>query len=703
MKPRHWLFALAALIVATVVAVVAVEDLRWRAQVIGLHLQGEIPDIELGQLVRMLRPGSGQWLKGMLEYRSPYEFIVNPYKSEADRQRGAALFGGGCAGCHGADARGTDIGPSLIGRPFKLGNTPWGTYRSIRYGVPGTAMPPHALADRELWQLVAFITRENRLAREGPELAAAAPALSAAITAPFNAVRAPLPGGDWLTYSGSYSGVRHSTLTAITPANVAGLAPRWIHQLEGLTARVEATPIVRDGVMYVTVPPASVVALDARSGATLWRFDHRMPPDISPACCASGPVNRGVAILDDRVFIGTADARLIALSARTGQKLWDTQFADHRLGYSVTGAPLALRDLVLTGVGGGDLTTRGFVVALDAATGEERWRFFTIPGPGEPGHDTWQGDSWKTGGTATWMTGSYDPSLDLVYWSTGNASPNFNASSRSGDNLYSNSVVALEGATGKLRWHFQFTPADPHDWDATQIPVLADAEFGGRSRQLLYFANRNAFYYVLDRVSGEYLLGKAFSRQNWADGLDERGRPRALESAVPTRTGVVVWPGSGATNWWSPSHDPSLGLLFVPVHEEPALFLTYDQAPRGLGEPNLEGGIRDVPGAQDIWLVRALRATTGEQVWDYRLEGEILDRGTGGLMSTASGLLFGGHQATFQAWASATGERLWSFPTGRAIAGAPVTYLAGGEQYVAVAAGGLVIGFGLPPGTAQPR
>jgi alcohol dehydrogenase (cytochrome c) len=699
---RRLVIGLLLLIALAVAAVAGVPQLRWRAALLGMQVGGDLPDLTLGELLAMLQPGSGQWLEPMVATRNPYQTVKNPRTGASDIEAGANLFRGGCAGCHGADAGGTDTGPSLVGREFKAGNTAWGLYRSIRYGVPGTSMPPHDMPADDIWRLAGFISSLNPTAEEGAAVSTA-PSLTAAIDVPYAELRAAgQPGPDWLTYSGDYAATRHSRLTDISTGNVARLAPRWVRQLQGDFGRLETTPIVRDGVMYVTVPPLQVLALDAGSGAVLWSWQERVPDDIRPACCDGGPVNRGVAILGDRVFIGTPDARVVALSARTGKKLWDTAFVDYRLGYSVTGAPIAYGDLVVVGIGSGDFATRCFLVAFDAATGQERWRWYTIPGPGEPGHETWQGDSWKTGGTATWMSGSYDPELDLLYWGIGNAAPNFNASLRNGDNLYSNSVVALEGSSGKLRWHFQFTPADAHDWDATQIPILVDAPAGAAASRLMLFPNRNGYYYRLDRERGSFLGATEFVKQNWNDGFEPNGRPKPRASATPTRAGVPVWPGPGATNWWSSSYDPATGLVFVPTHDKGQIFLTYDQDDPELGEPNLEGGVKEIPGGEDLWMVRALRAMTGEIAWDFRYTETPVEAGTGGLMSTAGGVLFGGNQENFYAWESATGRALWRFPVGKAINAAPVSYRVNGEQQVAIAAGRLIMAFGLSPGSPGP-
>jgi alcohol dehydrogenase (cytochrome c) len=685
--------ALVLLIALAAAGIAAVGSLRWRAEVVGLHLAGKIPDLGFGELLGMLLPGSGQWLEGMVENRSPYETIVNPHADTTDIARGREIFGATCAGCHGGDGGGTDVGPALAGRAFTMATTSWALYRVIRDGVPGTSMPPHDRPALELWQLAAFVQQLNQpmAANAVPE----SPARTAGISVPYDDIRAPgQPADDWLTYAGSYSGARHSSLTAISTANVATLAPRWIYQLDGKFNRMETSPIVRDGVMYVTVPPLQVLAIDAATGEKLWSFEETMPADIRPACCDGGPVNRGVAILGDKLFIGTADARLIALSARTGRKVWEAKLADYRLGYSVTGAPLAYDGLVAVGVGSGDFATRCFLATFDAETGEERWRFHPIPGPGEPGHDTWPGETWKTGGSSPWMTGTYDPASGLLFWGIGNAVPKYDATKRKGDNLYSNSIVALRGATGELAWHFQANPGNAHGWGMNHAPILANID----DEEVIVPA-RNGFYYRLDRASGAFRLGTPFVKQNWAEGLAADGRPILTPGREPSTAGVAVWPGNGATNWWSSSHDANLGLVFVPTHEKGLVFLAYDQQDPALGEPNFEGGIKDIPGGEDYWAVRALRATTGELAWEHRFEPHAADGsepGTGGLMSTAGGVLFGGHQKQFYAWDSASGRTLWSFPVGRGISAAPVSYRVNGEQQVAIAAGRVIVAFGLP-------
>ncbi|MGH9720207.1 MAG: pyrroloquinoline quinone-dependent dehydrogenase [Bryobacteraceae bacterium] len=489
-------------------------------------------------------------------------------------------------------------------------------------------------------------------------------------------IKADAEPGSWLTYSRTYQGHRHSPLRQITPANVHRLRPAWIHQINDLN-QFQTTPIVADGIMYVSEPPSNVVALDVRTGRPLWAYRRNIPRDAI-ACC--GQVNRGVALLDDAVFLGTIDAHLVALDAKTGRVRWDVEVAEYRHGHSITGAPLALRDRIITGVAGGEYGIRGFLDAFDPKTGKRLWRFWTIPGPGEPGHETWEGQSWKTGSAATWVTGSYDPELNVVFWGTGNPGPDYNGAMRRGDNLYSDSLVAIDAATGKLRWHFQFTPHDTHDWDSNHTPILFSA--GGRN--LIGVANRNGFYYVLDRGSGKFLRATPFAKQTWAKGFDANGRPIRLPNSEPTLEGAVIYPGfHGGTNWFSQAYDPATGTFFVGVREEGTTFhVAADkyQVGRFFGG----GGPRGIPGVEPSGAVKALRAETGEQLWEFRLHSPPW----GGVMSTASGLVFGGASEGYLfALDSKTGKPLWRFLAGGPALANPISYLSGGRQYVAVAAG----------------
>src|SRR5215472_5365562 len=344
--------------------------------------------------------------------------------------------------------------------------------------------------------------------------------------------------GNWLTYSRSYNGQRYTPLVEITTANVGRLQAAWTYQIQQ-PGKFSASPIVIDGVLYITEPGGEVVALDGLTGRPVWRYGRRPPPDLH-VCC--GAANRGLAVLNDLLFVGTLDSHLLAIDLHTGKLRWDTVVADYRTGHAITVAPLAFGDKVVVGIAGGEFGIRGFLDAYDANTGHLAWRFWTVPGPGEAGHETWQGESWKTGGASTWITGAYDPELNLIYWGTGNPGPDWNGDARPGDNLYTCSLLAIDAATGKMKWHFQFTPHDVHDWDSNQIPVLIDIDWQGRPRKVVAMANRNAFYYLLDRVTGEFLLGEAYAKQTWAKGLDAKGRPIVLPNTEPTIDGNLVWP-----------------------------------------------------------------------------------------------------------------------------------------------------------------
>ena len=403
---------------------------------------------------------------------------------------------------------------------------------------------------------------------------------------------------NWLTYSGDYFSQRFSELDQITPANVGDLEMQWMYQTP-VAGPWQSTPLVVDGVMYLTQRPNDIVALDARTGRVFWVYRYATSPNHL-ACC--GANNRGVAVLGKRVFMATLDAHVVALDAMTGAELWKTAVADMDLAYAFTLAPLAIKDKVLVGSTGGDQGIRGFVAALDAETGEVAWRFHTIPGPGEPGHETWEPcppnpetycdpEAWKHGGGAAWITGSYDPELNLTYWGIGNPGPDYNRAQRPGDNLYTCSVVALDADTGEIRWHFQFTPDDPYDYDAVQIPVLADIERNGTLFKVMLWANRNGFYYVLDRATGRFLTGLPFVSVNWAESLDDSGRP--VETPQPP--GAPTYPGiAGATNWYSPSYSPRTELFYIPAWQDYAT--VFDAAPQEYVEGrSFTGRFRDFP------------------------------------------------------------------------------------------------------------
>src|SRR5215813_10291861 len=379
---------------------------------------------------------------------------------------------------------------------------------------------------------------------------------------------------NWLTYSGSFMSQRHSQLTQITQANVKDLELKWVFQSR-LLERHEVTPLVVDGTMYTIQNPNDVVALNAATGETIWTYSHQ-PDPAARSCCVK--LSRGLAILGDKLFLAAFDARMIAIDAKTGKELWNTDAADPKQGYAFTHAPLVVKDKVIAGTAGGEFGVRGFIAAWDVNTGKEVWRFNTVPGPGEPGHETWSGDSWMHGGSPVWVTGSYDPDANLTYWGTGNPGPDWDGRARMGDNLYSCSVIALDPDTGKLKWYYQFFPHNEFDWDSTQVPVLADMDWQGRPRKVMLWANRNGYYYVLDRLTGEFLKGAPFVKTNWLKEFTAQGRP--IPALVPTPEGTLVYPGNqGGTNWYNPSYSPRTGLFYIPVWENSSSTYVYGAAP----------------------------------------------------------------------------------------------------------------------------
>lgn len=500
--------------------------------------------------------------------------------------------------------------------------------------------------------------------------------------------------GNWLTYSGSYRSERFLPLDEVNRGNVNRLKVLWAYQMQPTeisgAGLQETTPLVADGIMYLTESPSGVSALDARTGRLLWHWT----PEIADEVLHIGfpKVNRGVAILDDTLYVGTLDARLFALDAGTGAVRWETQVADNAIGFSLTLAPLALDGQVIVGVSGAEAGVRAFVDSYDAKTGERRWRTYTVPGPGEPGSETWGGDSWQTGGGSTWLTGSFDPDLNLLYWMTGNPAPDWNGDLRPGDNLFTCSILALDPATGEMRWHFQFTPHDTHDWDANQIPILLDADFEGRERKLVAVANRNAFYYLLDRETGEFLLGTPYSKQTWAAGLDSEGRPILLPDTEPTEEGTLVWPSlQGAINWFSPSYSPETGRFFIPNRRMGAIYFKAD-AEYEPGQPFLGGGEQALSGDDASGAVLAIDAMTGEQLWEFPLKAPPWS----GLMATSGRLVFGSSlEGMFFALDEATGQSLWHFNTGAHIRTNPMGFSVDGRQRIAITGGNTLFVFGL--------
>ena len=508
---------------------------------------------------------------------------------------------------------------------------------------------------------------------------------------------------NWLIYSGSYASQRFSRLKQIDPSNVKNLELKWVFQAQSLQ-KFETTPLVVDGIMYITQSPNDVLAVDPRTGRAFWQYHYAPSPAARPCC---GIVNRGLAILGDTLFMDTVDAHLVAIDAKDGHAIWNVKVAEAAAGYAMTMAPLVVKDKVIVGVAGGEFGVRGFISAFEAGTGKQAWHTDTIPDPDQPGHDSWRGGDWEHGGGAVWMTGSYDPELNLTYWGTGNPGPDFNADQRPGDNLYSDSVLALDPDTGKMKWYFQFTPHDPYDYDSVQVPVLVNGNWNGSPRKMMLWGNRNGFFYVLDRSTGKFLNGKPFAKVTWASGLDANGRP----IATPQLAGVPTFPGiQGATNWYSPSYSPSTGLFYLSTWEDYGTIFTGVQADYKEGT-RFTGGANTspVPGAENPTGQRngpintyteamahggvvAIDPATGEKKWHF----DEHDVNTSGILTTATDLLFvGGREGYFQALDARTGALLWKENLGGEIIAGPISFQVDGKQYITITSGNGLFAFAL--------
>ncbi|MBI1358068.1 MAG: PQQ-binding-like beta-propeller repeat protein [Acidobacteria bacterium] len=625
---------------------------------------------------------------------------------------GQVAYESRCVLCHGGDGSGSDRAPSIL--PFLAAGTPEKLAGVITKGIVGKGMPAFDLPAEELEALVGHVMS---LRPEGAKTETAGPqpregalplagggeirglilnesGFDAQVRTPdgklhllrregdaFRPAKAD-PSVDWPSYHGNDQANRHSPLDQINKETVARLAPQWFFPLPGLRM-IEGTPVVLSGVMYVTAVN-QVYALDAETGREIWRWtESRTQGLIGDAAIG---LNRGVAVDGDRLFTVTDHAHVVALDRWTGEKLWDATMADYRDHYGAIAAPLIVGELAIVGVSGGDTGLRGFLDAYHVETGERAWRFWTIPAPGEPLSETW-GDPeiLKKGCGATWLTGSYDAELDLLYWPVGNPCPDLNGDRRPGDNLYTDSVIALRPKTGELVWHFQFTPHDTHDWDAQEPLVLVDEEFDGKPRKLLVQGNRNGFLYVLDRVTGEFLLGESFSNQNWAERIDENGRPVLAEESDPTEEGSFTCPAiRGATNWMSTAYNPGTKLFYLLVHDSCNVYTkTSPDWERGKGW--LSGSFRPA-GPVNQKFIRALDIQTGRKVWEYAQTGET--KTYSGVLSTAGGLVFFGEDSgAFAALDARSGEPLWHFQANQDWKASPMTYMVGGRQFVAIASG----------------
>jgi alcohol dehydrogenase (cytochrome c) len=687
------LIALAAGVAYMAARFLAPPELRWRVRVVEAKARGDLGEIPLRNLIAWLAPHSPVYLGEVADNPNLHVSIRNGLTKFSDAAQGKVLYLRQCGQCHGESGHG-NIGPNLLSPVSNKSD--WSFFSTAKWGRAGTSMRAQPLSESQIWQIHAYL-RSEVLAASGQPDARGKPARPVVDVDMRRIVETDKTPGQWLTYAGNYAGHRHSLLAQVTRRNVRDLRLAWVAQLRQVDRELQVSPIVADGVMFVTESRDGVVALDAGTGETIWTY-RRPVPDGVLGCC--GMPNRGVALLGQTVFVATSDAFLVALDATTGKQRWIVKVADYDDGYSMTGAPLALGDRVVVGVAGGEFGIRGFLVAFDAADGRQLWKFHTVPGPGEAGHDTWTGDAWKTGGAPTWTVGAYDVQEDVIYWGTGNPSPEFQASVRPGDNLFSNSVIAIEAKTGRLKWYYQFTPEDEHDWDSNQQPILADIDWQGRRRSVVLWANRNAFFYALDRQTGEFLFAKPFVKQTWNLGFDAKGRPRIAGSARPSAAGTLVWPAiMAATNWWPPSYDSSRQLVFVPCSDAAGIYFQSEQVNYKRGE-HFEGSAASYY-AQNLpstAYVKAIDARTGEVRWQTVLESgsENFVWTVGGVLSTRSGVVFAGYRDFFRAFDADTGKELWKVNLGARVRGSPVSFLLDGRQYIAVAAGHSMFVFVLP-------
>jgi alcohol dehydrogenase (cytochrome c) len=647
-----------------------------------------------------------------------FSLLLGCALSGMSQQTGSATFENRCSLCHGGDGSGGGRAPSIVG--FVRYHTDAEISSLIHSGRLEKGMPGFDLSELEMHDLLAHL---RSLAGSSPAMAQAGYTGNAPMKV---SVRKPPPGPhpgslklasgqtlegtlidsdfsaqvltadgryhllshegdqyrekaveprqDWTSYDGNSSGNRYSTLSQINTSNVKQLSLAWLFPT--VSGRLETTPIVVDGVMYIT-GWNEAYALDATTGQQLWIY--RQPHTTGLVSEAGRGTNRGVAISNDKLFMVTDNAHLLALDRRNGQKLWEVEMGLVKDGYSGTSAPLVVDDLVVVGISGGEEGARGFVTAYKATTGEQVWRFYTIPKRGEKGSETWIGNAIEHGCGATWLTGSYDQQLGLVYWSTGNPCPDYNGDERKGDNLYANSVIALSAKTGELKWYYQFTPHDTHDWDAEEPLVLADQLWKGQPRRLLLHADRNGFFFVLDRETGEFLLAESFAKVTWASGYDKSGRPMLAATSEPTVQGSIICPAeSGASNWYSASWSPITNLFYVRSTDGCSLYKKQDDP---LVENRWYGGVAPVqPGGQNF--IRALKSDSGQKAWEFPLTTFV----RGGVLSTAGGVVFfGGSAGAFDALDAKTGKALWHLSLGQEWQASPMTYMVGGRQFIAVA------------------
>ncbi len=632
------------------------------------------------------------------------------------QEAGRAVFEKTCAKCHGGDGKGGEMGPNIQSRLGSRSDAEM--TRFIRNGSPNGAMPGVNVSDQDISPLLRYLRYLQRNAGTQPQVRLSAKLTTGAaiegfiVNEGFNDVQ--LRGLDgsihllrragsrfreltsernWPGYDGDPRGNRYTPMTQIDRTNVNRLGPRWVFNIPN-GGYLQGTPVVVGGIMYVTIAN-ECWALDAGTGRQIWHFKRnttRGPTDAS-----GGSTNRGAAVAGSRVFMDTDEAHLIALDRFTGALLWETTLADWKQNYFTTSAPQVAGNLILSGVAGGEHGSRGFVAAFEQNSGKEVWRFWTVPLKGQPGSETWQGSDIDHGGASPWFTGTYDPELDVVYWPTGNPSKEYNGDQRLGDNLYANCVLALDRKTGKLKWHYQFTPHDLWDWDATQTSVLIDANWQGQPRKLMLHADRNGFFYVFDRTDGKLLLAKAFLRNiTWAKGIGANGRPILNPGNEPTKEGIRVCPSQdGATNWFSPSYSPATGLYYFQTFEKCSIYTKREGDEWEAGKSYLGGTQRTGPDPKPQRVLKAVDIHTGAVKWEVAQPGPA--QSWGGTLATASGLVIVGEESgALMAVDALNGKPLWSFQTNATWKASPMTYMFDGKQHIAVAAGPNILSFALP-------
>ena len=650
--------------------------------------KGEVSELSWTELWGLTFPGRGFDCSEGGGLVASVKFSANA--SEDDRKAGARIFRERCSTCHGADGSGGPFAPALTRSQYDHGDSDLAIYEVLRDGIPGTAMQSAGLTLLERLQVTSHLRAlQNQLSKDGD---AEAPRLAIQVSNERLLAAGSSPD-EWPMYSGSYNGWRHTSAAEMTPANVAQLNMRWVKQFDINDSNIEATPLVIDRTIFTTTDPGHVFALDAKTGATIWEYRRPIPSGLQVAF----QVNRGLAAQGSTLFFGSLDGYLVAINASDGKVIWQTLVASPSDGDSITVAPLVVNRSVVIGVAGGEFGVRGFLAAYDVSTGQQQWKFNTIPGPGEAGHETWGNDAWKSGGGGTWITGSYDPSTDLLYWGVGNPSPDFSGGVRPGDNLFTDSVIALHATTGKLAWYFQFTPHDEEDRDSAQTPVLADLLIKGVVRKAICWPNRNGFYYILDRVTGEFLAGAPFVEVSWAKGLTSTGRPILSDVGQVSAGGRRISPGiDGGTNWQNPAFDPRLGSIFIPATVSSSVFTKLPpervtRAPNGYLVGS--GWSQTEPSTRKVL---ALDAATGARKWEYLApSGAAYGNAVSGLLSTEGGLVFGAAGGNIFALDADTGREVFRRSLGGNTKSAPISFRVDGRQVVLVAAGRALFEFGL--------